>query len=359
MENLKRKKKNELAYMNIFCALLVIFIHCASIGISELDKSSDLFRMFFVPWRLSSFVVPAFIFLSGVKMFLGGKDRKINYFKFYLGRVTRVILPYMLWVSVFYVYFVSRDYFDFSWNMLFSAWLKGDLVGHFYFVIIIVQFYLLMPLWRWALKHINPALGSIAALIISIVFGYNLVHILSVCFPEFTFKYEDVVFTKYLAYWVLGCYVGLNYEAFKAYVCRSKLFITLLFIISGFLDVTLAYVTYGQVALWMDNVHLMYCMSAVLFFFMLFSFISQYKTSMSRAAKIFDAQSYNIYLSHCLIILWLNDVLVSKYSISGVTDRFIIVAIATYAGTILFWYIYHAIKYGLIKLTVRKTETRR
>ncbi len=32
-------------------------------------------------------------------------------------------------------------------------------MGHFYFVIIIVQFYILMPLWVYALRRVTPAVG--------------------------------------------------------------------------------------------------------------------------------------------------------------------------------------------------------
>jgi len=64
------------------------------------------------------------------------EDKKIDYVKFYKGRITRVILPYLLWVFIFYIFFVNHHYFEFSWDGLFHAWWRGDLVGHFYFVII-------------------------------------------------------------------------------------------------------------------------------------------------------------------------------------------------------------------------------
>ena len=64
------KRKNELSLLNIIFCLLVIFIHIASAPIAGLSKGSWQYGVFFVPWRLSSFVVQGFIFLSGLKMFL-------------------------------------------------------------------------------------------------------------------------------------------------------------------------------------------------------------------------------------------------------------------------------------------------
>ena len=204
----RRTAKPELSHMNIFCAFLVIFIHCASVIIGETTSLDTAFNAVFIPWRFSTFVVPAFIFLSGVKLFL--TDKKIDYVKFYKGRITRVILPYLLWVFIFYIFFVDHHYFEFSWDGLFHAWWRGDLVGHFYFVIIIVQFYILMPLWVYALRRVTPAVGIAFSVLISVVLGYNLSNILYIILPNHVFQFSDVIFTKYLLDWVCGCYVGMN-----------------------------------------------------------------------------------------------------------------------------------------------------
>lgn len=353
MENTNRKIKHELIYMNIFCAMLVIFIHCASVVMGETDKSIKAFNIIFAPWRFSTFVVPAFIFMSGVKMFLGGKDKKFKYLKFYRGRITRVILPYILWVTIFYIYFLSHDYFEFSWNGLFHAWYRGDLVGHFYFVIIIVQFYILMPVWAFVLKRLDAGIGIVFAVLISVVFGYNLTYIWEIIFPGSVFAFDDVVFTKYLVYWVCGCYIGMNYEKFKQAVLHNKIFITLLFILSGAADIYLAYKTYSLTALWMDNVHLMYCTAAILFFFMIFAWVADNKESVSSLTKAIDTQSYNIYLSHCLVILFLNDFLIASCGITDIVQRFWLITAATYIVTILFWLLYHGIKQKTLKLIKR------
>ncbi len=343
-----RKMKYELTYMNIFCAMLVIFIHCASVLISETDKSIRAFNYIFTPWRFSSFVVPAFIFLSGVKMFLSSK--KINYFKFYKGRITRVILPYILWVTIFYLYFVNHQYFDFSWSGLLHELYEGDLVGHFYFVIIIIQFYLLMPVWSFVLKRLDAGIGIVFSVLISMVFGYNLTYIFETISPGIVFPYDDVIFTKYLVYWVCGCYVGMNYERFKQSVLNNKMFITLLFIISAFFDIMLAYKTYSLTTLWMDNVHLLYCASAILFFFMIFTWTADSREKISIFTKALDSQCYNIYLSHCLVIIFLNDYLLVMRGMTDVVNRFWFVTAAAYIVTIIFWLLWWSAKRGTMHL---------
>lgn len=354
MDKANRKIRFELTYMNIFCAMLVIFIHCASVLIGETDKTSKAFNLIFAPWRFSSFVVPAFIFLSGVKTFMNG--RKINYLKFYKGRITRVILPYMLWVVIFYIFFVNHHYFDFSWSGLCHAWLRGDLVGHFYFVIIILQFYILMPVWSFVLRRLDPCIGITFSVLLSMALGYSLTHIWAIFFPGSEFPYDDVIFTKYLLYWIAGCYVGLNYDKVKEAILNNKLFITLMFFVSAALDIILAYRTYSLTAPWMDNIHMLYCAAAVLFFYMLFALLCGRKTKISRFTKALDAESYNIYLSHCLIILWLNDYLLVERGMIKVGERFVWITAATYIVSVLFWLLWHFIKNLTVSITVKKTD---
>ena len=72
------QRKNELSSMNIVFCLLVIFIHVSSAPVTGLSKESWQYAVFFVPWRLSAFVVQGFIFLSGLKMFLKEDTKRYN-----------------------------------------------------------------------------------------------------------------------------------------------------------------------------------------------------------------------------------------------------------------------------------------
>lgn len=351
----KRTPKIELSYMNIICAMLVIFIHCASVLIGETAKGDFAFNVVFIPWRFSTFVVPAFIFMSGVKFFL--TDRPMNYAKFYKGRITRVVLPYMLWVCIYMIFFVSHDYFEFSWGKLVHSWISGDLVGHFYFVIIILQFYLLMPIWRYLLRRTNAAVGITFSILISVVFGYNLSNMLGAVFPGYVFEWDDVIFTRYLFYWVLGCYVGMNYSAFKKAVLNKKSLITILFAMSALLDIFLAYKTYNIVAPWMEEIHIIYCTAAILFFFMVTSCLAGNRQKISVFTKALDEQGYNIYLSHCLVVLWLNDYLITKKGIASVAERFGMITAAAYLIPIIFWLLWWLIKFlfGNTKKQIKQT----
>ena len=207
-----------------------------------------------------------------------------------------------------------------------------------------------MPLWVYALRRVTPAVGIAFSVLISVVLGYNLSNILYIILPNHVFQFSDVIFTKYLLYWVCGCYVGMNYQKFKEIILNRKILITALFLFSGFLDIYLAYATYNTAVPWMEEVHILYCASAILFFFMLFCWICDKRKQLARFTKALDSQCYNIYLSHCLIILWLNDYLLTEIKMSNVVQRFWTIALSAYLGSFIFWMLWWVIKTGAITI---------
>ena len=204
------QRKNELSFLNIVFCILVIFIHVSSAPVTGLLKGSWQYGVFFVPWRLSAFVVQGFIFLSGLKMFL--KEDTAGYKKYYKSRFTKIVLPYICAVILFYAYFLWRNYFGFSLKDLSGYIIKGDLVAHFYFVIAIVQFYLLKPVWTFMVNRISPKIAIIASVLIMFLCKYVFS----------AFQYNDRLFTTYLAYWVMGCYAGKHYEKVLTHIKKYR-----------------------------------------------------------------------------------------------------------------------------------------
>ena len=98
---MKQKRLSELSYMNLFYCVLVVFIHVSSEPVTTLERSSLQYFAVMIPWRLSAFVVQGFIFLSGVKLFLNMRE-PFDTVAFWCKRVKSIILPYILWVLIYY-----------------------------------------------------------------------------------------------------------------------------------------------------------------------------------------------------------------------------------------------------------------
>ncbi len=360
MEGKGKSRFFEISLLNVLFCMIVIFIHVSSPPISGLDKNSWQYLVVLIPWRLSAFVVQGFIFLSGLKLFLN-KSEKINYRKFFKGRFLHIVLPYVAWVFIYYIYFCSHDFFAFNWADFFKYTLTGDLVGHFYFIIIIIQFYILTPLWINLVKRTNSTLLIVFSLVLTVVLGQNLPDIIKLFFRDFNFQYNDRVFTTYLVYWVAGCYAGLFYEKFKKALNNNRIFITLAFLFSSVFDAILSYLAFsGKHSVpYLDSVHLLYCISAICFFYMLaLSFREKESSGKFRFSKIIksiDKVSFGIYLSHCLIIFILDDFLVTSTNLS-IGPSYLIRILVVYPVTILSLLLWNYLK-TLLQSKIRTNNT--
>lgn len=330
-------RKNELSFLNIIFCLLVIFIHVVSAPVTQLDKGSLQYAAAFVPWRLSAFVVQGFIFLSGLKMFLGTR-KKVDYKKYYTKRVQKIVIPYVFAVILFYAYFLWRKYFGFNASDLFGYIIKGDLVSHFYFVVIIVQFYILRPLWERMIEKVRPRVAVILSILIMFLCKY--------LFQEFA--YNDRVFTTYVFYWVCGCYAGAGYERFAAWIDKRKRYLVPGFFAVAIIEAVASYAhfTGGRVP-FIEELHFVYCVAAIAFAVAL-SLVFKEKIMGIKLFKKIDSVSYYIYLIHPIFI-FVSDQCFENLGISDIGAAFLIRAAITYVGAISVCIAYSEIKKKLIK----------
>ncbi len=327
-------KKVELSFLNTLFCLLVILIHVLSSPVTAFEKESLQYLLALIPWRLSAFVVQGFIFLAGVKMALGF-NKNVSYKKYLSARFSAVLIPYIIWVFIFYIYFISRNYFGFSIKDFAGYVLRGDLVSHFYFVIIIVQFYLLRPLWKLMTEKIKFPVAlfmTITVMILSKVF-----------LPALFGGYTDRIFTTYLIFWVCGCYMGANYESYTEKILGRRKIITLLFFAAAALEATLSYVHFtGNRIFCIEEMHLVYCILAVMFVVAL-SFSLGEKIMKSRLLKEIDKASYYIYLVHPLFIFMVDEKM-QELGIISISNAFLVRAAVVYTASILSCIAYEKIK---------------
>lgn len=324
------QRKKELSFLNIIFCFLVIFIHVSSTPVSTLEKGSLEYCLFFLPWRLSAFVVQGFIFLSGLKMFL--KKDSGGYIRYYWGRFKGIVIPYIVAVLIFYAYFWWRKYFEFSPKELLGYIFKGDLVSHFYFVIVIVQFYALKPFWKFMVEKISPK----AAIPISL-----LIMLLSKRFLS-GFLYNDRIFTTYLAYWTAGCYAGVHYDKVLTHIKKYRAIYISQFIIVALAEAIASYTGFVYKSVkFLEELHVIYCISAVMFTFSLADFGK--KIMENKLLKKIDGASYYIYLIHPLFI-FITDGLLKTFGVVGTASGFLIRCAVTYFMSLFVSVLYLDIK---------------
>ena len=325
-----KKRLTEISCMNILFCLLVIWIHVNSEPIGALDRTGILWNVLFFLWKGSAFVVQGFIFLSAFKLFL--KDKPMQYGKFYLGRIKQIILPYILCAAVYYLYFVIDKYFSYPLSLAAfgKKLLIGNLISPFYFVIIISQFYLLMPLWKWLMRKIRPVWLIGISTVITVVCYLYLPKMLALVGIE-NFKYNDRVFTTYLIYWILGALCGKHYHSLRDQLQKKKGVIFSATILVAGANLTFAYLNArGIFSLPQLNLlHMLYCIAMI---FLTLTLFYRVKT-LSPFASLLDKSSYYIFLWHCMFI-YLSDLCFRFILPNNIPPRFVLRTLITYTFTL-------------------------
>ncbi len=321
----------ELSYLNVIFCVMVICVHILSEPITALTRTSVQYFAVYTPWKLFQFVTQGFVFLSGLKLFI--KDRSdMKPLRFYKERARRVLLPYILWVIIYYLYFIAIGWYKFSLSELVRYIFIGDLVAHFYFVIIICQMYLLTPLIARLFKKCSPYLALIYSLFISILFGQYLPHVLSLIFTELTFAYNDRLFTTYIFYFIAGAAVGTNYGVVIKKLRETKALIYTMFAFFALANLVLSYISMSGIAYihWCDTLHFAYSVSAII---ASLNFASGFAEKhpvlpgvISEFIKSADSSSYMLYLSHILVILLVRRQL--DYTNADIAARLVITVLA-------------------------------
>ena len=302
-----RKLQNhcdELDYFNACACILVVLIHVLSPGISGLRPGSWQMAAVYFPWRLSGFVVPAFLFCGAVKMgLLFASGREFRYGRYIRQRIVKIYIPYLAANAVYYVIFLRINYVagDFPRELV-KYILLGNLSSPFYYVIIVMQFYLLAPVWRTLAERLPWHIGLLSALFFTFVFlrSSAVLRLFGVEFP-----YADRIFPTYLWFWMAGLYAGKYYARVQAALKEAgwKLCLYAAAVCGLFAFLSYFQFSSGQYIYDLDTLK---AFSDSLSVFLLLRVCTGVRDGrrewLRRFGKRVHSASYFVYLSHCLFL---------------------------------------------------------
>lgn len=319
------KRKPRLAaieYIRGISMMGVIGIHVGSQYLSNPAANPHLIAFFEIFTRFS---VPIFFFISAFGLFYNlDIHAPFDARHFYVRRIKTVLIPYLVW-SVFYILHDSLLYgtglpspFYFC-GLLFFGSAKYQL----YFLVILLWFYLLMPLWIALVRRLTLR-GLGVLLVLQVLFDYW--SSFSVPFNLYVYGLPDDSLLKPLLmyrlnYWVLhylfifllGGWLAVHIDAFHRFMQERRTAITVLFYLSmaSLLGYYYALLAQGQTPLdGINTAHqlcpagIFYTLMASLFFFTIFTY-QRYPSVLNPALHLLGKHSYFAYLVHPLFITYL------------------------------------------------------
>ena len=296
-----KPRKHELTWLSLAFCMMVLFSHCSGHPITHLRTDSWQFALLLLLQRMSYVSVYGFFVLSGVKLMLP-RSRPIQWGSYWKSRIKTLLLPYLAANVIYYWFYCwGIHWYTPSWKVFGEYLLHGNLVSPFYFLIVMFQFTLLAPAFKWVTEHVHPAVALPIALVISWGSELYLTKVIGMVIPGYQYRWSDRTFTTYLVYYLGGCYIGIHYGAFTARVRKHPVPIFLFFALSTWADLYLLYRLRVQ-GIWSDLVpyaHLVYLLAAILFCFWVALWLDR---PLPRLLARVEQASFLIYLYHSLLI---------------------------------------------------------
>lgn len=312
------KKISAIEYIRGVSMLGVIGIHTGSQYLSNPMANIHLVAAFEIATRFS---VPIFFFISAFGLFYRlDAEKPFDYRLFLARRLKSVLIPYLVWSLIYLIHYtlVYRDFSFWSLPMLSQAFFFGLASYQLYFLVILLWFYALMPVWIWLVRRMTAIrLGALFAL--QIAFDYYSSYVLS---PNFASDLPNLLVAYRLNYWVfhylfifiLGAYAASRKEAFYAWLKRRQGVARYFFFLSfaGLLGYyyKLIYVGRYSAEAAVNTAHqlspagILYTVGACIFFFSVFSF-AKFPPAAHRLLAAFGRHSYFAYLFHPFAIHYL------------------------------------------------------
>jgi len=232
----------EVDYLRVFGLTSIVLIHSMAYFFSLPDAnlvSHNLQGLVVNLLRYGRFV---FMFTTGLVFFYSYRGRQLDASRFYGRRLRNLVIPYAVWTALYLLIDRWSNLINWSGVIGFGAvWLQNLLSGnafeHLYYIVVTIQFYLLLPFLLARFKPRRPLLWAgillASGLLISIVYFYGLEAgasgIISLVagkpwegIVSWVLTWNDRLLISYLPFYLLGGLAGLHLEECRQWIAGHR-----------------------------------------------------------------------------------------------------------------------------------------
>lgn len=333
--SMSKSKIQEVELVRAIAILGVLIIHITAQGTVEIPLGSRSQIIYLVINKLSNFAVPVFVMISAMVLFYryAGQWSGRAALGFYVKRIKYIVIPYLLWAFFYYIFYQWLP--TQTWAQVHVDWLYfGDALRwgqtgyHLYFIILILQFYLLFPLWMTAVEKWPWFRRHFLKLAIAFQIAFYVYQLW-----QGPFERPATLFGTYTGLFAVGAAIGLNYEKFR----RSFHHIWWILILAGLSGYTYALVfvarqfsvDFGLIAL--EVLLNIYCLTIFMALLWIAYRLLQDVPRISALLASFGAAAFGIYFMHPAILSFFR----TMWSFPGGSSSYHIFTLVAGAAAIL------------------------
>jgi Acyltransferase family. len=204
----RKKIVPELIIVRAIACLTVVLMHSITLTLGGAEAGPGLTAV----RTLVLFSTPVFAFMSA--FLIGYSKRKRTYGETIWLRVKYLLTPYLVFAA-FYAAWQA-----YNWHVPFLPRLSYNIRGgyHGYFVLVVMQFYLVHPLMKPLMDRFGPKVMLTAAGVVNFLYLAAL-NLGWVSLPYLGFNWYHLL-PAWVFYYVLGYYSGRDRDAFQAWLGR-------------------------------------------------------------------------------------------------------------------------------------------
>jgi len=246
--NLKHQKKYfyEIGFIRAIACLCIVMVHVTAGFYYENDRTFSWLTQFFN--QISRYGTPAFAIISGFLLYNQAIKRGFRFRKFLQSRFTKIIIPFLIWSFIYLLLKWRYNQFEFpainssqEIKDFLYVFFTGKSNYHLYFIVIVVQFYLLFPLLQFIKSKQTLILLTLISFFINYFFVEYKIDIGTGLFNQFI---NDRVFIfHWIYYFLLGGLLVYHWDRIMIWVKQNTKFsmlLGLIIIIGGIFEYSLA-----------------------------------------------------------------------------------------------------------------------
>lgn len=304
-----KKEIKSIYYIRIFAMLMVVLVHITAPFNSLFSPNTIQHQSYHFLNNIVRVEAGLFIMLVGIVFFYNYRDREmtgktlLDYFR---KRVVYILIPYILWSLIYEWEAIYYNHRVFDLDSIIDNLLHGGSRYQMHFISLIVQFYLIFPVFMFIVKKSKFIKNYLWLIGIILEFIYYFVN------QEYRLT-RGPFFMTIISPFFLGAWIGLHYEEIKKRVSNFK---TVLLGI-GFLGAGVPYVFIRYHNAFKETVQIpeeLYKLLAIgflviggyFFFYMTERFVATFDGDTTAKFRSIAYYSFGYYLLHPFVIRQVN-----------------------------------------------------